>query len=400
VRNALRIGALPVAVTTGLRMAVTPGKGRSAVPVRSTLAAAVIAVGAMTTAVTFGSSLGHLLATPRLYGTTYDADVESNATFGDVRSYLPALRSDPTVAAVSLASSGIPLISSHQPFGAVAATDVVGSIVPTVIDGRLPRAGSEIALGSRTMSALRAHIGQTIPVAVEGLSRPVPMKVVGRVVLAPVSDTQSLGKGAVVSRRALTVFESALWNPSAFQIPPPGDAFVRFKPGTAQAAAIAALERRLGGVNKVLVTSVTQPADVVNFGQVRDLPQILAALLSVLAVITMVHLLVTAIQRRRRELAVLRTLGCVPRQISAAIAWQATAVAGIALALGIPLGLASGRALWSAVAGNLGVVVQPTIPWLWVALLVPAALILANLVAAVPAASAARIAPATILRAE
>jgi ABC-type antimicrobial peptide transport system permease subunit len=126
----------------------------------------------------------------------------------------------------------------------------------------------------------------------------------------------------------------------------------------------------------------------------------LAALLSVLAVITMVHLLVTAIQRRRRELAVLRTLGCVPRQISAAIAWQATAVAGIALALGIPLGLASGRALWSAVAGNLGVVVQPTIPWLWVALLVPAALILANLVAAVPAASAARIAPATILRAE
>jgi ABC-type antimicrobial peptide transport system permease subunit len=219
-------------------------------------------------------------------------------------------------------------------------------------------------------------------------------------VLAPVSDTQSLGKGAVVSRRALTVFESALWNPSAFQIPPPGDAFVRFKPGTAQAAAIAALERRLGGVNKVLVTSVTQPADVVNFGQVRDLPQILAALLSVLAVITMVHLLVTAIQRRRRELAVLRTLGCVPRQISAAIAWQATAVAGIALALGIPLGLASGRALWSAVAGNLGVVVQPTIPWLWVALLVPAALILANLVAAVPAASAARIAPATILRAE
>jgi ABC-type lipoprotein release transport system permease subunit len=59
---------------------------------------------------------------------------------------------------------------------------------------------------------------------------------------------------------------------------------------------------------------------VANFGQVRNLPQILAGLLGVVAAAALAYLLVSPIRRRRRDLAVLRTLGFVPRQISAAIA--------------------------------------------------------------------------------
>jgi ABC-type lipoprotein release transport system permease subunit len=139
---------------------------------------------------------------------------------------------------------------------------------------------------------------------------------------------------------------------------------------------------------------------VANFGQVRNLPQLLAGLLGVLAAATMAHLLVSAIRRRRRDLAILKALGIVPRQVSAAIAWQATTVALVALLLGLPLGLAAGRSAWDVVAGQLGVVVRPAVPWAVVIAIVPAALLIANLVAAGPALAAGRIRPATVLRSE
>jgi len=150
----------------------------------------------------------------------------------------------------------------------------------------------------------------------------------------------------------------------------------------------------------LLVSVPTEPTDVANFGQVRRLPAILAGLLAVMAAITIAHLLITAIRRRRRELAVLRALGLVPRQVSWAIAWQATTVVGVAAVIGLPLGLAVGRTAWAVVAGQIGVAVRPTVPVPLVLSLIPAALLVANLVAAGPAMAAARIRLAPVLRSE
>jgi ABC-type antimicrobial peptide transport system permease subunit len=86
--------------------------------------------------------------------------------------------------------------------------------------------------------------------------------------------------------------------------------------------------------------------------------------------------------------------------VSAAVAWQATALSVLALLVGIPVGIAAGRLVWSLVANNIGVVVEPTVPWAWVGLIVPATLLIANLVAAGPAAAAARVAPSAVLRSE
>ena len=402
IRQGLPLGVLPVSVTTGFRMALDPGRGRTAVPVRATAAAAIIAVGAMVTAVTFGASLGYLLTHPRLYGTTYDADVQLNQNFGDIRTLVPMLRADNEISALAIAESGFPLRSGRVSFGGVATTNVVGTIEPTLVEGSLPRRAGEIDLGSRTMADLHTRIGATIPVTVVGLTRPLSMRVVGRVVLSPVSDTQGLGRGAVVSNRALDAFEAALLPGvrSTFRAPPPGDAYVRFRPGLPPDEAMATLERQLGGTGKVLVIAPTEPSDVVNFGQVRDLPQLLAGLLAAVATLTLAHLLVTAVRRRRRDLAVFKTLGFVPRQVSAAVAWQATALSLLALLIGIPVGIAAGRVIWSLVANNIGVVVEPTVPWVWVGLIVPATLLLANVVAAGPAVAAARVAPSTVLRSE
>ncbi|MDQ1449501.1 MAG: putative transport system permease protein, partial [Actinomycetota bacterium] len=75
-REAAQLGA-PVTVAMGVRLALEPGRGRTAVPVRSALAGGVIAVAAVAAAVTFGSNLVHLVQTPRLYGQTWDVAIDA-----------------------------------------------------------------------------------------------------------------------------------------------------------------------------------------------------------------------------------------------------------------------------------------------------------------------------------
>jgi ABC-type lipoprotein release transport system permease subunit len=79
---------------------------------------------------------------------------------------------------------------------------------------------------------------------------------------------------------------------------------------------------------------------------------------------------------------------------------QATALVAVGLLFGVPLGLAVGRTVWRVVADDLPT--QYVTPWAaWAMLLVaPVALLLANVLAAVPGRRAARMHVAQILRAE
>jgi len=127
---------------------------------------------------------------------------------------------------------------------------------------------------------------------------------------------------------------------------------------------------------------------------------LLALLLGLVAVATLAHTLLTSIRRRRRDLAVLKTLGFVRRQVAATVASQATALVGLALVMGVPLGVVLGRWAWVLFARQLGVLPEPTLSAVIVAATVPAALLAANLVATVPARTAARTRPALVLRSE
>ena len=130
------------------------------------------------------------------------------------------------------------------------------------------------------------------------------------------------------------------------------------------------------------------------------LPLALSAFLAVLAVGAVGHALSIAVRRRRHELAVLRALGLTRRQSRLVIGTQATLLAVIGLAFGIPLGVALGRTLWGAAAGIFPLAYYP--PWALGALLLigPLALVAANLLAAWPARRAARLRTAQILRTE
>jgi ABC-type lipoprotein release transport system permease subunit len=143
-----------------------------------------------------------------------------------------------------------------------------------------------------------------------------------------------------------------------------------------------------------------RPGGIRNYAGVRDTPLVLGAVLAVLAIGTLAHVLASSVRRRRRDLAVLKALGCTRGQMLRVVAWQATALAGAALLIGVPLGVIAGRWAWQLFASAAGVSERADIPVPVVAAAVAGVLLLANLIAAWPGWRAARIRPALALRSE
>jgi hypothetical protein len=264
---------------------------------------------------------------------------------------------------------------------------------PVAETGRVPSAPDEIMLGARTMRELHARIGARVPVSLAG-GPPVSYRVVGEGVFPSLSDALGLGTGAGAT---IEGFQRGL--APGVEPPPPQTAFIRFRPGVDKAKAIRELDRRVSATGNT-VTVPNRPVDLVNFGRVQSLPVVLAALLGTLAVATLAHLLVTSIRRRRRDLAVLKTLGFSTGQVRSTVAWQATTLAAVAAVVGIPVGVAAGRWVWIVFAHQLGIVPRPAFPFLTMVAVGVATLAVANAVALVPGRAAARVRPAAALRAE
>ena len=143
-----------------------------------------------------------------------------------------------------------------------------------------------------------------------------------------------------------------------------------------------------------------RPSDIKNYTGARDAPLILGAVLALLAVGTLTHVLVTGVRRRRRDLAVLKTLGLLRPQVLCVVLWQACALCAVALLAGLPLGVIAGRWAWGIFAGYVGVASDPVVPVLTVLAAIPVALLFATAIAAGPGWAAARVRPALVLRSE
>jgi hypothetical protein len=143
-----------------------------------------------------------------------------------------------------------------------------------------------------------------------------------------------------------------------------------------------------------------RPAEIVNYRAMGTTPGLLAGGLAVGAVAALGLTLVASVKQRRRELALLKSFGFTQRQLAAAVSWQSTAIVVVGLVAGIPLGIALGRFLWQLFAHQLSAVVDPTIPGVPLLIVAVGAVVLANLVAALPGRSAARTPTALVLRVE
>ncbi len=395
--SALSYGLRPVSAAVGLRLALHRGSGRTALPVASTVVTAAVGLAALTGALVFSGSLNHLLATPRLYGASWDVLVEtigSTEQGHGVTAAVPVVSGDPQVAAWATGYSGVPLRLGGAEVQAIALNPSHGSTLQTtIVRGRAPRAG-EVAVGERTLASLHAHLGETLPLQLAG--GPVKsVTVVGIAILPTLSDTLTLGSGV-----ALTVDELKQLVPPQVSVPAYDTLVVRLRPGEDPQAGAARIAAELGPRGALVATTYQTPTDLLNFGGVAAMPAMLGALLSALALVTITHLLITSVRRRRRDLAVLRTIGFTRRQVREAVAWQAATLMAGALALGIPAGLICGRLAWLAFTRQVGVLPVLQVPPLTFGVLVPAALVIALGVSALPAGSAAQTKPAGILRSE
>jgi hypothetical protein len=377
---------LPLPMATGAHMAFHGGSGRTAVPVRSGLIGAMVGAASLVAVVVFIHSQDALARTPSLYGWNWDASVvgenfEANAELAD--NVDAEVVADPALSDLSVVRI------SHAVFRGtylhvLGFSDLKGSVAPTVLRGRAPSRPTEVALGAATARTLGLTSGDRVEVP--GVDGPVTLEVVGEVVIP------SLGTDALADEGAVMTGDGAdrlATTQSSF------DLLLRWSPGADQRATRQRLEERVGEV-----VDDKPPSDVLNLERVTAIPRALALFLGSLAMLAIGHALVVTVRRRFRDLAVLKALGFRPRQVAATVAWQATLLIGAGLVLGVPLGLVAGAWSWGLVTSSMGLANQPEVPFALVAATIPVALVTANLIALVPARSAARANPASGLRVE
>jgi hypothetical protein len=411
VAGAAASARLPVSAIVGTRNALEPGPGTQPVPVRSALLGSVTAVTAVVSAVVFGTSLGGLVSHPVRYGRTWDVLIQAEGGYG---SFTPGsmsrlLRGQPSVAGWSefsftqlrVAGKVIPVLGLQRG---------PGTVEPPVTSGRPIAGNRQIALGTVTLRQLGKKIGDTVTVGAGSSAR--AFTITGTVTLPSFglqgADHVSLGRGAMLSEAALLAASrvSAAQRPdSLIPLPLPSALAIRLAPGTT-AVQRQRLVNRIVSANPDQTPGGTQElrhymaAAVVNAAQMGRQQLALALSLAAAAVLSLALTVLASVRRRRHELALLKALGMTRGQVRAVITWQTTLTLLIALAVGVPLGIAAGRWAWRGFAASLGVVPVTVVPVLLFAAGGAALIAAGNLMALTPATIAASTPPATTLRTE
>ena len=396
---------LPPAAVTGIRFALEPGVGRNAVPVRSAILGAVLAVVVVIGTITFGSSLNTLVSHPALYGWNWSADIDGGGGLGDIPGHNVArlLNADPLVGAwTGVYYSTLQIDGMNVP---VMGGSPQASVGPPLLSGHAFDGVNQVVLGASTLAQLHKHVGDTVKVGAPGTAF-TTLRIVGTATLPSIgvvgSSHLEMGSGALLSYtlippKARNVFEVPQSGPNAI--------LVRFKKGANQTAGFKSLQSIVRKNPQIKgdggsVLSVQRPAEILNYRTLGTTPTLLGVALAAGAVIALGLTLVSSVRRRRTDLALLKSLGFTRRQLASAIAWQASVAVGIGCVIGIPLGLALGRFLWDLFVRQINAVPDPTIPTVSVVLIGVGAVILANLVAAVPGRIAANTPTAQLLRSE
>jgi hypothetical protein len=391
-----RLG-LPVPVVVGARFALEPGRGRSAVPVRPALAGAVVGVLGVLAALTFQAGVSDVVSHPERFGQTYQLGAFSGENSQEppgVQAVLRGFAADPDVTAID--DSRVAVVSIGTESVTAYAYAAVGTEpLPTVVEsGRMPQRPNEIALAPTSLRHLDARVGDTVD-AVGAHGRSGRLTIVGKV-FVPTGPHNDYDTGGWLSADGY----DSLFGAGYFKF---HMMFVALRPGADPATVAARLNQLAAGPTGEPVLTVGPPdplSAVQQVTSVRQLPFLLGGFLALLAVGAVGHALATAVRRRRHDVAVLRVLGFTRRHARLTVVTQATVLAAAGLLFGVPLGVALGRTVWRVVADNTPVFYVPPLAVLALALIGPAALLVANLLAAVPGQRAARMLISHVLRAE
>jgi ABC-type antimicrobial peptide transport system permease subunit len=402
----LATARLPESAVMGVRFVLEPGGGRNSVPVRSATLGAALAVLVVVATVTFGASLNTLVSHPALYGWNWNYELESAEGGGYIpgREASQLLSRDPDVAAwtgvyfdsLRIDGQTVPMIGESPP----------SPVGPPVQSGHALQASNQIVLGATSLADLHKRVGGTVQASYGTSSTETTLRIVGTATMPAVGPGLglhlSMGIGAVVSDLFIP---AGVRNPTSGP-PGPNAYFVRLKNGSSSSASFRSLQRIVSALDSdpnaapISVLSVQRPAEIVNYRTMGSTPAFLSIGLAAGAVVALGLTLIASVRRRRRDFAVLRTLGFTGRQLGSVVAWQSSVAVAIGTIIGVPLGIILGRFLWNLFAHEINVIPAPTVPVVLVVLIVVGAMALANIVAAVPGRIAARTAAALLLRAE
>jgi hypothetical protein len=418
--NGLARAGLAVTGVTGVRFALEPGRDRDAVPIRSALVGAALAVTIVVATLTFGSGLSTLISHPSLYGwnwnmaLTGDQDVPPQSTTLLSHSPLVASWSGFNYANVQIDGMTVPalIVKTHA------------TTAPPLLSGHEVDASNQIVLGAQTMAELHKHLGDTVtggygaPQDAPVYVPPTTLVIVGTATFpavgASLSEHPSMGVGAIIPQGIQpTAMKKFLRQPNA-TLNGPKLVFVRFRPGVSTAAgkaelkkivnvgnrALAALPDGLGGGDNVALLGVQYPAEIENYRTIGATPAVLALALAVGAMVALGFTLSTSVRRRRRDLAMLRTLGFTSRQLRSVVVWQASVNGFVGVVAGLPIGILLGRWLWTLFARHIDAVPRPTVPVLSIVVVALVTMVLVNVVAALPGSTAAHTSTARVLRGE
>ena len=373
---------------TGLRFAFARRENDGS-SVRAIIVGLSLTIVGMVASLTFAISMGRLVSEPARYGVNYDIMIGSGANTipDDQRA---ALDADADITALTLYADGQARHGTTT-VRLVGMKRVKGDIGPPVLDGRLPASDDEIALGRLTAKSFNVASGDQLELDGDGRSR--TFHVTGLVVVPSIGVNEGIGQDAVVTFGGMAAID-----PSAGA----GTAIAKFA-GVTQRAGIIRLSQQLG-LDPSVVGDPTQegsrPAAIVNVARVRSIPFVLATLLSALALLTLGYVMITSVLNRRKDVAILRSIGADKRWISRAVHWQATTFTLAPVVIGIPLGLIVGRIVFRSFADSIGTLNSASIPVLLIAVLALGLALVANTVASLAARRSFRLTPAALLRSE
>ena len=275
-RVAARAG-LPTPAVTGIRFALEPGAGRTAVPARSAILGAVLAMGVAIATVTFAASLTTLVSHPALYGWNWDYELLSG--YGgqqDLPQHQTAtlLHHDPYVAA----SAGVyfPAVKIDGQVVPVIGASPNAAVAPPLLSGHGLQAPDQIVLGATTLADLHKHLGDTV--VVNNRFTNTRLRIVGTATMPTIGNSgnphSTMGAGALLS---YTLIPASVRNAQHSQIPGPNAVLIRLRGGVDHNAALRSLQR----INQTLanspdgaggVTSVQRPAEIVNYRSQQAIP--------------------------------------------------------------------------------------------------------------------------------
>ena len=416
----LELFGLPLAPTIGAHFALESPRGRSEVPVRSILVGAVLAVTLMTTTLTFSSGLHSLITRPALYGWNWNYMLNPSNNVPPIA--LRELNHDPDVAQWSGTNYNVVTVDGQTVpmlFGPLRA-----KVVPPILSGHGLRNDHEIVLGDQTLALLHKHVGETVSVSYGSPSSapiyipPTKLTIVGTATFPAVgyataiAEHTSMGTGALLPEGfAPRTFSQAIASKDPI-LNGPELVFVRLRSGVSAAAGKRNLEKIAHDANVafnkdqnafgnyVTVLGVQRPAQIVDYRSIGATPVLLATGLAAGAVIALALTLAASVRRRRRDLAIMKTLGFTKRMLAAAVTWQATVDGLIGAVIGIPLGILLGRELWTLFARDINAVPQPTVPATAIVIVGFGTLVVAIMAALWPGRRAASTPPGLVLRSE